>query len=121
MTHSSIYLKKATNWAEFLEDSATRRSGSSFEKVRSNLAFSIGVPPSIFRELKLGRRKTIEVTIYERIRTAVVKELRSEMQKFEAMLSDAMESGVDCNQDEIQEAQQLLEKARSLLTGEAVG
>lgn len=115
MSSADVYLENMTGWADYIETRHAEREGKPLKAIRADLAFSIGVPPSTFQDLKNGRVKTVKLHVFAPIRRAFIKELRREQKQLQLRLEHALAAGEDPNHPEIQEAQQLLAKVRELL------
>ena len=106
---------QARTWARDLEDREARRTGAPLAVVRSNVARKAGVPPSKLLSLRKNRLKDIGVSVFERLRAAVIRELEAELRHAEHEIQVCRQIGADPSDGEMQSALGRAAKVREAL------
>ena len=108
----------ARKWARDLEDMERMRSGLPLIKARKALARKIGVPAGTLETLRNGRRKGICAWAFDRLRSAIVNELQSEIARCQHEIHIARQIGVDPRSPEMDALARAVERAQYLMDSE---
>lgn len=97
--------EKARDWVVQLQDREQKRSGRKKPEVRRAVAEDIGVVPGTLENIERRRRKGISTTVFERIRSAFLREAANELQWWERERQIALQIGLDARCDEVREVE----------------
>lgn len=106
----------ARSWVRRLEDREAARCGVPVPAVRGAVARRLGVSPGTLETLRSGRRKGVDMTIFDRLRTAVEADIRAEINALEHELAVARAADPDRRVAAVDAAETALLAARAALT-----
>ena len=115
MSSSREFLEQTRRWARQLTEMEAERSGVSLALARATVARRAGVPESTLITLAVGRLKTVAAHVYERIRAALIAQLKSELGRLEHELNTLRATGLDTHQDQVAEVEKFISAARRAL------
>jgi hypothetical protein len=105
----------ASDWARRLEDDVARRRGITVAEARAVVARDTLVPAGTLENLRKRRLKNLGVYAYQQIKSALIRQLQSELRALEHEIHVLRATGVDPRSDEMAEAIAGLQKVREAL------
>jgi len=106
--------EKARSWVIKLQEREQKRSGANKPEVRRAVAEEIGVVPGTLENIERRRRKGISTTVFERIRSAFLREVGDEIRRLENERHMALQIGLDARCDEVAEIEEDLAALREV-------
>lgn len=107
----------ARKWASDLEDREARRSALPVHEARPALARRLGIPAGTLEGLRRDRVKGVRAWVYERLREAVISEIRQEIKRSEHELSIAVQAGLDPRSSEMAALKDAVCRAQEMIGG----
>lgn len=117
---TSTTVEEARDLARRLEKREWHRSGEEMPIVRAKLARSIGVAPTTWRNLALGRLKRLDAWMRDRLQGLLIRELEAEILRLSHDLDVARQSGARVGGEQVIEIETMLARCKALLNGEGV-
>lgn len=115
MSLAAINADTAASWAERLERRERERSGLPLHQARPVVARKLGIAPGTLENLRRGRIKDPRQSLFDRLRTGVIRELEAEMRRLETEIHVLRQIGSDPRDDEITAAETDLASIRAAL------
>ena len=109
-------IERARDLARRLEQRERVRVGST-EAARSSLARRVGVSPSTWRNLTLGRLKRLDAWVRDSLQALLIRELEAEIMRLTHELEAARQCGDHLASEHVCEIEAYIAKARSILSG----
>jgi hypothetical protein len=107
--------EKARSWVVHLQERERKRSGANKPEVRRAVAEDIGVVPGTLENIERRRRKGVSTTVFEKIRSAFLRETASEIRRLENERHIALQIGLDARCDEVAEIEADLAALREVV------
>lgn len=105
----------AQEWAERMERRESARSGLPLKEARPIVARRIGVAPGTLENLRRGRIKDPRKSLFDRLKSAMVRELEAEMRAHEHEIQILKQIGEDPRGDAFAEVETRLSEIREVL------
>jgi hypothetical protein len=111
----ALYTETARDWVRMLEDTEAERASIPVARARLAVARRTGVHAGALGNIRHGRIKAIAVHVFAALRSAVERELLSEMARLEHELQILRQTGAHATDDQIGEVETHLSAARRAL------
>jgi hypothetical protein len=109
-------VEEARDLVRRLEEKEARRVGRT-AVARERVMQRLGISPSVYDELRRGRRKSVAGWLSSRLRAAVEKEIKREIHRLEQELEMVRLRNCSASAEQMAEAQKLLDQAKRLIGG----
>lgn len=104
----------ARDWARQIEDREAGSSGVPVSTARKSIARRIGIAPGTLENLRKGRVKRVTASVYERLHTAVIRELQREIERCTHEIQIARQAGLDPRGADFSALEAAMAKARKM-------
>lgn len=107
----------ARDWVIRIERRESDRSGLPLSDARKVAARKAGIAPGTLENLRKGRVKRVAVSVFERLRTAVIRDLQNEIVRCTHELEMARQCGLDPRSSDVAALEAAICAAERLIGG----